>query len=367
MRSSHLLTLVAGLFLVGCGAATDDPAPAPSGAKTPTTKEAVQGTVKFETVSAEKVRGTFDFRGVQLKFETELVGDGREATFELRGMVLTFTADAKLGAFDVDGFTRADGLDTSMTNEDRLVIRAFDKALGQALADKRELAAVDLLVRTSTIWGDYSDSLPLKRTFHGRLDQNNVGSGNDICSQVNKPGNGTIVAPKYSRGTHDCDSGAGDCSNWWGCDGGEDNASADNIFMSMHPAGPCSDTTWFGNTADGHSCYEPDHPSDREYAYGDCFGRCGGGCGSGTVFSAACRDHDLCVRFGHAMASLWCDDDLVNAAWDAAWMGNCGGVNFNAQYNWAGSTYSGACPTSWKNSNDGCDVNCQFVDMDCFR
>ncbi len=365
MRTSSLLAVVAGLFLVGCGAATDDPAPAPD-TKAPATKESVQGTVKFETVSRERVRGTFDFRGVQLKFETELVGDAREATFELRGMILTFTADTKLGAFDLDGFTSADSQDTSMTQEDRLVIRAFDKAIGAALGDKRALDAVDVLVRTTTIWGDYSDSLPLKRTFHGRLDQNNVGSGNDLCGQVNKPGNGGIASPKYSRATHDCGSSAGDCP-WWGCDGGEDNASVDYVFMSMHPAGPCSDTTWFGSSAGAQSCYEPDHPSDKEYAYGDCFGRCGGGCGSSTVFSAACRDHDLCVRFGHAMASGWCDDDLVNAAWDAAWMSNCGGVNFNAQYDWSGRGVDPACPTSWQNSNDGCDVNCQFIDMDCFR
>ena len=366
MRSSSILSLVAGLLLVGCGAATEEPTQT-DGAKAPTTKEQAVGVTKFETVSAEKVKGTFDFRGMQLKFESEIIGEARETTFELRGMILTFTADSKLGAFDVDGFTRVDGKDTQMTQEDRLVIMAFDKSVGAAAADKRDLAAVDLLIRNATIWGDYSDTLPLKRTFHGRLDQNNVGSGNDVCSQVNKPGNGGIVAPKYSRGTHDCFSGAGDCSDWWGCDGGEDNASADYIFMSMHPDGPCSDTTWFGSSAGSHSCYEPDHPSDREYAYGSCFGRCGGSCGSGTVFSAACRDHDLCVRYGHDMASAYCDDDLVNAAWDALWMGNCGNTTFSAPYNWAGRGVNPACPTSWQNTNDGCDVNCQFIDMDCFR
>lgn len=371
MRSlvaSLALAATASLLAVGCGAEAEGPEPTDHAAKAPTpTAEGVKGVVSFDKVGKDRVKGVFQFRGQRLAFETEVVGDALEGTFDLRGMVLTFTADTKLGGFDVDGFTLATGEDTSMTQADREVIRAFDKAIKETFESKKDLPAFDFLVRAATVWGDYSDTLPLKRTFHGRLDRNNVGSGNDLCASVNKPGNGGIVAPKYSRATHDCFSGAGDCSDWWGCDGGEDNASADYVFMSMHPAGPCSDTTWFGNTAGTHTCYEPDHPSDREYTYGDCFGRCGGGCGSGTVFSAACRDHDLCVRFGHDMASAYCDDDLVNAAWDALWMSNCGGVNFNAQYNWAGRGVNPACPTSWQNTNDGCDVNCQFIDMDCFR
>jgi hypothetical protein len=364
MRSTVALSLVAALFLAGCGAATEEPT---EGSKAPATKESVQGVTTFEKLEARHVKGTFTFRGVTLKFETEVLEQARETTFELRGMILTFTADPTLGAFDVDGFTPADGQDTQMTLEDRLVIMAFDKSIGATVADKMELPAVDLLVRNATIWGDYSDTLPLKRTFHGRLDQNNVGANNDLCWAVNKPGNGTIVAPKYSRGTHDCGSGAGDCSDWWGCDGGEDNASTDYMFLSMHPAGPCGDTTWFGNSAGEQSCFEPDHSSGYEFSYGACEGRCGGDCGSGTVFSAACRDHDQCVRNGHASASGWCDDDLVNAAWDAAWMSNCGGTVFAVPYNWAGRGSNPACPTSWLNTNDGCDANCQFIDMDCFR
>jgi len=349
-------------LLLGCGLS------ATLGCVAPTEAPPTEGQtgVVFDELTATRVSGAFEFRGQSLRFEAEILDTSHETTFDLRGMVLTFTADVESGAFDVDGFTLESGADTHMTAADRAVVQEFDRALGDVFQQHgQELPALDLLVRNATLWEDYSDSLVLTRSFLGRLDRDNVGTGVNLCSLVNKPGQG--LTPKYRKATHDCWSGAGDCSNWWGCDGGEDNASADYVFLSMHPPGPCSDTTWYGNTTGSYSCYEPDHPSDHEYGYGACFGRCGGDCGSGTVFSQACLDHDQCVRFGHSTLAAECDDDFVNAAWDTVWMSNCGGVNFSVPYNWASRGNNPACPTSWQNTNDGCDVNCQFVDMDCFR
>jgi hypothetical protein len=329
--------------------------------------EAVQeigGELQISKQSPEHITGTFKFREMLVRFDTEVLEGSRETTFELRGMMLTVTQDIATGVFDTDGFTTESGEDTSMTDADRKLIQAFDKAIGELSKKAAHQPAVDALVRGVTMFGDYSDSLPLTRTFLGRLDEGNVGSGVNLCNSVNKAGQG--LTAKYSRGTHDCLSSKGDCP-WWGCDGGEDNASIDYILMSMHPSGPCGDSTWFGNTSGSHSCFEPDHPSDHEYSYGACMGRCGATCGSGTVFSAACRDHDTCVSFGHSSASPQCDDDLVNAAWDALTMSNCSGVDFQVDYNWASYGNNPSCPTSWQNTNDGCDVNCQFVDLDCFR
>jgi hypothetical protein len=82
-----------------------------------------------------------------------------------------------------------------------------------------------------------------------------------------------------------------------------------------------------------YECYEPDHDPNIWYAYGECFGRCGGGCcgasgllctpdGVGT-YTMDCLDHDLCVRFGHSLASWWCDDEFAYTTDDYAFAPNC--------------------------------------------
>jgi hypothetical protein len=123
-----------------------------------------------------------------------------------------------------------------------------------------------------------------------------------LCSYVN---NGWYTV------THD---------DWW-YNRGNDRTTY-YAWLSMHSSGPCSDGTYFW-TGSSWACYEPDHDPNVEYAYGDCFGRCGGGCGSGTQFTRDCADHDSCVRFGHSLASLWCDDEFSYTVDDALWAPNC--------------------------------------------
>ena len=310
--------------------------------------------------SFEQLRGSYEHPEGELRFEVERLGDAGWVTIELRGMVLSMTHDAATGAFDLDGFTLASGEDTQMRAPDRAMLQALDGALAQPLSEAEPGSAMELLGRATTAWGDYSDTLPLQRTYFGEL-QRSAG----LCGSLNKPGQGTSL--KYIAGTHDCNSGAGDCSNWTGCDHWDDNSTTDRVVMSMHPGGSCSDDTYFGGSATTMSCFEPDHPGGKEYAYGACFGRCGAGCGSGTQFTRACLDHDQCVRLGHSIASLWCDDHLVDATWDAINASDCSGANFSVDYNWAGSSREGSCPDSWRNANDGCDHGCQWVDGDCFR
>ena len=310
--------------------------------------------------SENLAEGSFFLDDVEVRFESRILETANETTVELRGMILLLTADRETGVFDVDGFAAATALDTQMTEADRVVINAFDHALASSPLDT-SVPSVAFLVRSITAWSDYSSTLPLSRTFHGRLDRSS-----SLCSSVNKPGQGATTK-KYKNATHDCDDTAGDCSNWWGCSRWDDNSTTDNVFMSMHPGGGCSDDTYFGGSDGTLSCHEPDHPGGKEYAYGACFGRCGGGCGSGTQFTRDCLDHDQCVRLGHALASFWCDDELTGATWDAINASNCSGVNFTVDYNWAGSSYENNCSTSWNGTNDGCDHGCQFIDGDCFR
>jgi hypothetical protein len=95
-------------------------------------------------------------------------------------------------------------------------------------------------------------------------------------------------------------------------------------YISNHAAGPCSDGTYFWKNSQW-VCYEPDHDTSVEYAYGDCFGRCGAGCGgSGAgAYTVDCADHDSCVRFGHALAAVSCDDEFTFTADDAMFAPNC--------------------------------------------
>ena len=95
-------------------------------------------------------------------------------------------------------------------------------------------------------------------------------------------------------------------------------------YVSMHPHQPCAEgTRYWQNNAWQCFSTEPNHSKSIEFAYGNCFGRCGPDCGSGTQFTQDCLDHDSCVRFGHSLTSLWCDDEFFYTIDDALFAPNC--------------------------------------------
>jgi len=366
MDSSRILkkfAVLSTVVLVGCAGAAPD-----TNDKDSTIVAAEQqGIVHFDVLSPSLLKGTYEYHDVKLNFRAE-ADSVKAVTLELRGMVLTGTFDPDAGVFDLDGFVRTDGSETQMTDVDTAVIHTFEVALTDLYRERAaELPALDVLNRAITVWGDYSPTVPLRRTFVGRQERATL---QNLCASVNKPGQGSGVS-RWTRGSHDClviKSAWGDCAAITaGCSYGDDSSTVDRGFLSMHPGGSCSDSSYFGTNATNFRCYEPDHDANAEYSYGACLGRCGGSCGGGTQFTQACLDHDICVRFGHVIASPECDDDLLDAAFDAAFAPNCGNVNFTVNFNWAGGSNEGNCPTGWRNSNDGCDVGCQFVDGDCFR
>jgi hypothetical protein len=370
MSSSRLLKKLAAVSVVGlagcAGAASDGTHGEDSPAVIVAPEQ--QGVVRFDVLSAASVKGTFEYHGVTLAFDAE--ADAVKAvTVELRGMVLTGTFEPADGVFDLDGFNASDGSETQMTEVDRAVIHTFEVALTDIYRERgAELPALEVLNRAVTVWGDYSPTLTLHRTFYGRQERATL---QNLCGQVNRGGQGTGFAPRYSWGSHDCLT----IKNFWsdcaavsaGCMYGDDSSTVERGFLSMHPGGSCNDNSYFGTSSTNMHCYEPDHDPNVEYAYGDCLGRCGGGCGGGTTFTQACLDHDICVRFGHIQVSAECDDEVLDAAFDAAFAPNCDGTSFTVNYNWSGSTYEANCPAAWNYTNDGCDVGCQFVDGDCFR
>jgi hypothetical protein len=368
MSSSRILKGLAAVSIVafaGCGGAPD------AGEKDSTSVIVApeqQGVVRFDALTPSLVKGTYEYHGVTVKFEAES-NSVQTVTLQLRGMVLTGTFDAANGVFDLDGFNSENGAETQMTEVDATVIHTLEVAITDLYREKAtELPALEIFNRAVTIWGEFSPSAPLRRTYYGRQERLTLQS---LCGSVNRAGQGSRFVSRWSWGSHDCLKIKNFFSNCAavtaGCLYGDDGSTVEHGFLSMHPGGSCSDNSFFGTTATNFRCYEPDHDDNVEFSYGDCLGRCGGGCGGGTTFTQACLDHDICVRFGHFLASPECDDDLLDATFDAAFASNCNNVSFRVDYNWAGSSLEGNCPASYNYSNDGCDVGCQFVDGDCFR
>jgi hypothetical protein len=117
----------------------------------------------------------------------------------------------------------------------------------------------------------------------------------------------------YVEATHD---------DWWYNRG--DDKTTYYAFVAPYAACPSADGTYFWKNSQWQ-CYAPDHDANVEYAYGDCFGRCGAGCGSGGsgTYTYDCLDHDSCVRFGHSIASIWCDDEFTYTIDDYTFAPNC--------------------------------------------
>jgi hypothetical protein len=322
-----------------------------------------EGAVRFEKLGPDLVQGVFELRGKIVDFRAE-VG---QVTLKVRGLALVLTADPATQAFDLDGFDAATGEDVAITIADETLLHELETAIADLYAaHSEEWPALKLLNRGLGLWGGWPVTTPLR--FFAHVSERFWES---LCGNLNKPGQGTGI--KWISATHDCGTiltwsiWGGTCSQYTaGCVRWEDPSTTDRVAMSMHPGGFCSDGTYFGNSFTAMSCTEPDHPYDREFSYGNCFGRCGSGCGSDTQFTADCLDHDQCVRFGHDGAAVGCDDDFADTVDDWALAPSCGG-NINVQFNWAGTSFQQNCPTTWLNTNDGCDFNCQFLDGDCFR
>ncbi|MDQ3035466.1 MAG: hypothetical protein M3Y87_23880 [Myxococcota bacterium] len=228
-----------------------------------------------------------------------------EIVLDFHGLTVSSLVDFDNGVVEYDGFASDNGEDTQILDDDRALMLAFSRALDTLGTDASE--PVSRLRSFANTWADFPSTLDPQGLSLMAEDR----SYSSMCSRVNT----------YQRATHDCWSGAGDCSNWAGCSRGDDNATTDYAYVSMHGAGSCNDGTFFHNGS--WQCYEPDHSSSVEYAYGNCLGRCGSGCGSSTQFTWDCFDHDQCVRTGHDVASAWCDDEFSSTVDDWASAPNC--------------------------------------------
>jgi hypothetical protein len=184
-----------------------------------------------------------------------------------------------------------------MLDEDRAgLIELRDALDAYGIGDAASPLAT--LERFANMWADFPSTKDLRfETFAPREN-----SYTSVCGVVNT----------WTSATHDC----------WSYNDWNDGSTLDYAYISMHGACPNADGTYFWKD-NQWQCYEPDHDSNIEYAYGNCFGRCGPGCGGSTQFTWDCIDHDSCVRTGHDSASFWCDDEFTSASDDFLFAPNC--------------------------------------------
>lgn len=233
------------------------------------------------------VTGSYRYEGKLITFRSQVVEQGAvEMEVVLNGMTLTATMDPA-GAADMDAFANDNGEATQMTSADRDALRALLKALYGEL-DQRRSPEENYLLRFVDLWSNFSGRLNLERLVLAQAGR----SYTSLCGYVNH----------YWKSTHD--------GPWLvGCNGDRwDDDTTYYGYLSAHADGPCNDGTYFW-TGSYWRCYEPDHSSTVEYAYGGCFGQCGAGCGS-PDYTVDCADHDSCVRFGHSISAVSCDDEF---------------------------------------------------------
>lgn len=274
---------------LGCTTQVSDPTPAPE-------TDSVESALHIQKVD-NGIVGTFSQDQLRVDFSSKMVEPSVfDIVVTLNGMTITALVDQNKGLMEYDGFASDNGEDTQMGDPDRKGVLQLTRALdglGETVDEPTRL----LRGFTST-WAEFPSTLDMQLQAFAEQDK----SYYSLCGYCGW----------YVQATHDC----------WDYDRNDD-ASTYYAHVSMLAGGSCSDSTYFWNGS-SWICYEPDHSTSVEYAYGDCFGRCGAGCGSSSQMTWDCLDHDSCVRFGHDMASFWCDDEFTSTVDDWAAAPNCG-------------------------------------------
>ncbi len=248
------------------------------------------GALEVQT-SDTKVFGTFTLGDDKVAFEAVArPNEVYEIDLHLRGLTLDATIDAQNHTSSLDGFASDNGGDTQVQEADRKLLVALTQALDAKLG-AQTTGTARMLQRASSMWSEVSPTLKLDRRVMG-----DEGRGwTMICGSI-----GQVYGA-----SHDCWS-----YGWWNA------KSSQNAYVGYDTG-----STYYWRGYWSTSSY--DHAS-WPYEYGNCFGRCGGGCGSSTQYTSDCHNHDGCVRNGHSIASLWCDDEFTSASDDALFAGDCG-------------------------------------------
>lgn len=259
-------------------------------------------------VPPTEVVGTFTFEGQVAKFTSLQLEEGvYEITFELRGMTLYALIDQKNNVAALDGFASANGADTQILDEDREMLLSLYQAINDALP--KDVPDIALLLRRATgLWAEHPTSLDSTGLIMGEQQR------------------GHTMLCDYAW----CGSYTGECTEWrWYAYATHDDLWYDNddpeaqqiVQIGDHYS--CDGDQFFYDPSSGQwVCGEPDHWK-QPYVVGNCYGRVGPGCGGDTHYTRDAADHDGCVRNGHMIASVWCNDEFLRAADDELFAPNC--------------------------------------------
>lgn len=286
--------VLAALILAGCGGATSPNVNADS---------------LDLSVASGTASGTFTTRDATLTFRA-LEQDARvDVTIELNGMTLAAMLDPSSGVATLDGYATETGGDTQLLDSDREALRAFYDALNRDLDPEQLTAATQYLRRAAGLWSRTPTTVSLRRMVMGE-----EGRGYTmLCSYARCPAGGSFTGNCssynwYSYAKHDCNQGG------FSYERNQQIAQLGDHYSCSGDEWYLSGSTWV--------CGEPDHWL-RPKVVGNCFGRCGGGCGGDTQYTLDATNHDGCVRNGHALASLYCDDQFTSASDDELFASNC--------------------------------------------
>jgi hypothetical protein len=267
-------------------------------------------------VDEASARGSYEREGRTLSFSSVEVSPGLfEVQIDVNGMILDAYVDHAGGVANLDAFAATDASDTQIVDDDREILYAFYRALNDEVDDSGWSEAAFMLRRVVGLWSEHPTTLDPERLIMGEEGRGCTmlcsyaycGSWSGSCSYWNW----------YYYSDHDC------CRNWWGtdCHGFNDPDGKNQQRAQLGDHYSCSGDEWYWNGS-SWVCGEPDHWS-RPYVVGNCFGRVGASCGGDRQDTVDGANHDGCVRNGHDLASLYCDDQFTAASDDELFAPNC--------------------------------------------
>jgi hypothetical protein len=239
------------------------------------------------------LQGSYSVGESSLRFSSREVEPGVvDVVVSLHGLDLTAVVNRQQNVAEVDGFA-SDGTDTQLVAQDREVLTAFVKALEVENSNAGSLAATTLY-RVSSNWSQTPDTVPLARSVVGSENRDWV----SLCGYFGS----------YVDATHD-----------------DNNFSDFNPYSTSHAHVGFRSASTFYYIGFWTATVQDHQP--LLYEYGNCYGNCGAGCPSGAqTLTLDCHDHDQCVRNGHAIASLYCDDEFTSASDDEFFAPTCSGT-----------------------------------------
>lgn len=296
MKSRRTCSLVFVIVAVCCGCdSSGNPTGISNGPK-PNVIEERSGMLVIEDSSTDKVAGTFTSEPDVVRFvvrsdNSQLL----DIQIELNGMVLTAMLSLLDGTSELDCFTSGTGAETQMHAEDRSLLLGLERELERQTPSEED-PRIATLIRFVSIWAQASDTFPLQRTIVPEPQK----SYDSLCG----------VCGQWAWAWHDCDR----CGIWDG------PCNSQVIVGDRTPS-----TEYFVN---GAWTAQPQDHLPNAFERGDCYGHCGEGCPAGgtyqQILTQDCLNHDQCVRNGHNIASLYCDDEFAGTLDDAHDAPRCG-------------------------------------------